>query len=114
MNDLASRQLVSPSGITRLVQRLEEAGLMRRESDPEDARASFATLTDHGVARLRQAQVTHNAVVRDRLLSRLEAQDLAVLSQVFEGALPGVVTAAIWQDEDNLEVDGLLQGDDAG
>jgi DNA-binding MarR family transcriptional regulator len=49
MHELASAVVLSRSGLTRLVDRLEKAGLLRREPDPEDGRGSFAVLTDEGV-----------------------------------------------------------------
>ena len=48
MHELASAVVLSRSGLTRLVDRLEKAGLLRREPDPEDGRGSFAVLTDEG------------------------------------------------------------------
>jgi DNA-binding MarR family transcriptional regulator len=48
MHELASAVVLSRSGLTRLVDRLEKAGLLRREPDPADGRGSFAVLTDVG------------------------------------------------------------------
>jgi DNA-binding MarR family transcriptional regulator len=48
MHELASAVVLSRSGLTRLVDRLEKAGLLRREPDPTDGRGSFAVLTDAG------------------------------------------------------------------
>lgn len=53
MHELARAVVLSRSGLTRLVDRLEKAGLLRRKPDPEDGRGSFAVLTDDG-ARLRE------------------------------------------------------------
>ena len=53
MHELARAVVLSRSGLTRLVDRLEKAGLLRRESDPADGRGSFAVLTDEG-ARMRE------------------------------------------------------------
>jgi len=53
MHELASAVVLSRSGLTRLVDRLEKAGLLRREPDPADGRGSFAVLTDEG-ARMRE------------------------------------------------------------
>ena len=49
MHDLARAVVLSRSGLTWLVDRLEKAGLLRREPDPEDGRGSYAVLTDEGV-----------------------------------------------------------------
>jgi DNA-binding MarR family transcriptional regulator len=96
MSDLGTRRLVTPSGITRVVIRLEERGLVRREPDPADGRASLAALTRHGLETLRRAQVVHHATVREVFLGRLSSRDLGRLAQLFEKALPGVVNAPVW------------------
>ncbi|MDP8951124.1 MAG: MarR family transcriptional regulator [Actinomycetota bacterium] len=49
MHELARAVVLSRSGLTRLVDRLEKAGLLRREPDSEDGRGSFAVLTDEGL-----------------------------------------------------------------
>lgn len=53
MTDLAAQTSLSPSGVTRLVDRLEGEGLIRREASSSDRRASFAVLTDAGRQRLK-------------------------------------------------------------
>jgi DNA-binding MarR family transcriptional regulator len=53
MHELARAVVLSRSGLTRLVDRLEKACLLRREPTPEDGRGSFAVLTDEG-ARMRE------------------------------------------------------------
>ena len=59
MSDLASRVLLSRSGVTRLVDRLERQGLVRREHCGSDARGAFAALTPTGVHHLREAMPVH-------------------------------------------------------
>ncbi len=54
MHELARAVVLSRSGLTRLVDRLEKAGLLRREPDPTDKRGSFAAVTDEGRATLRR------------------------------------------------------------
>ncbi|TML38127.1 MAG: MarR family transcriptional regulator [Actinobacteria bacterium] len=51
MHELAESVLLTPSGITRLVDRLEGEGLVSRESCPTDRRGSFVVLTEAGRAR---------------------------------------------------------------
>ncbi len=55
MSELARKVVLSRSGLTRLVDKLEVAGLLTRESTPADGRGAFAALTDEGMAALRQA-----------------------------------------------------------
>ena len=57
MSDLGAQRMLTPSGITRVVVRLEEQGLVSREPDPADGRAAFAALTQPGLEALRLAQV---------------------------------------------------------
>jgi DNA-binding MarR family transcriptional regulator len=96
MSNLGARRMLTPSGITRVIVRLEERGLVHREPDPADGRAAFAVLTRPGLAALRQAQVIHHATVRELYLGRLTQQELDRLARLFEKALPGVVSAALW------------------
>jgi DNA-binding MarR family transcriptional regulator len=96
MSDLGAQRMLTPSGITRVVTRLEERGLTRREPDSADGRAALAALTRPGLEALRRAQVIHHATVRELLLDRLTPRELARLAQLYEKALPGVVSAAIW------------------
>jgi DNA-binding MarR family transcriptional regulator len=96
MSDLGAQRLLTPSGITRVVGRLEERDLVRREPDPADGRASFATLTRAGLEALRRAQIIHHATVRELYLERLTPKELNRLAGLFEKALPGVVTAPVW------------------
>lgn len=87
MSQLGEQRLLTPSGITRAVARLEERGLLRRDQDPADGRAYFATLTPEGVRQLRAAQSTHHAIVRELYLSRLDAGEVAQLGALFEKAV---------------------------
>lgn len=96
LGDLAARRLVSPSGITRLVDRLARAGLIERLRDPADGRGAHAALTETGLKKLREAQVTHHRVVRERLLARLGERDLQRFLDIAEKAMPGVTTEAVW------------------
>lgn len=96
MSHLGEQRMLTPSGITRAVARLEERGLLRREQDPSDGRAFFATLTPDGARALRQAQRSHHAIVRELYLGRLSEDELAALGALFEKAVPGVVSSPEW------------------
>jgi DNA-binding MarR family transcriptional regulator len=54
MNELADQVVLSRTGLVRLVDRVEAAGLLRREPVPEDGRGTYAVITDDGVATLRR------------------------------------------------------------
>ena len=56
----------------------------------------MVVLTDTGLRRLRAAQVTHHAVVRERFLGRLDERQLEQFAELWEVAVPGSVTSVIW------------------
>lgn len=82
MNDLADRVLLSRSGLTRLVDRLQREGLVVRQSCASDARGLYAVLTAAGRAVLDEATPTYRQGVRDYVLSRLDEPDLRTLGQI--------------------------------
>jgi DNA-binding MarR family transcriptional regulator len=79
MNVLAERVILSRSGITRLVDRLEAAGSVERMACTTDARGQEAVLTPLGLERLRSAATTHLDGVRRYFLGRLDEAELAGL-----------------------------------
>jgi DNA-binding MarR family transcriptional regulator len=79
MNVLAERVILSRSGITRLVDRLEAAGCVERAACTTDARGQEAVLTPVGLERLRSAATTHLDGVRRYFLDRLDPGDLIAL-----------------------------------
>ena len=84
MTELAERVLLSPSGVTHLVTRLERDGLVSRAVDPDDRRSFFAALTPAGGKRLRASRHTHNEVVRAHLTRRLTKTELATMGALWE------------------------------
>jgi DNA-binding MarR family transcriptional regulator len=89
MSDLAESVLLSRSGLTRLVDRLERDGLLQRERCEDDARGYFATITKRGRALFDEARKTHLAGVRERFVSRLSRKDLRTLAELWEKVEPG-------------------------
>lgn len=86
--DLAERVLLTPSGITRLLEGLERAGLVCRASCPTDARVSYAKLTDAGLERLRAASSTHLEGVSRLFVGQFSAAELTTLGTLL-ARLPG-------------------------
>ena len=84
MSALADSVLLSPSGVSRAVERLEARGLVRRDRCAEDRRGAFATLTDDGMAVIREAGATHAAGIRERFLNRLTAEEQRTLAGIWE------------------------------
>lgn len=87
MGELADRLLLSRSGITRLVDRLERQGLVTRERCTDDGRGFFALLTDAGRRKLAAARPAHLAGVREHFLSRLDPQQLDQLAAAWRQIL---------------------------
>ena len=84
MTDLASRALVSRSGMTRRVARLVEEGLVRRANTDADARGVVVALTDAGVARLTETAPVHLRGVSELFLAQLDDKELAVLKNALD------------------------------
>lgn len=72
MSELADAVLLSRSGLTRLVDRLEREELLERRDCPDDARGLLAALTPAGLARLHEARPTHLGGVRRLFLAPLD------------------------------------------
>ena len=81
MSRLASRVLLSKSGVTRLVDRLVADGLVERTQCSSDARGAEAAITPAGLARLRAAAPTHLRGVDAYFVSAVEPSDLAALER---------------------------------
>ena len=88
MSDVAGTSMLSRSGMTRLVDRLESDGLVERTTCQSDGRGVYAVLTDAGFARLRTASRTHLRGVRDHFTSRLSTDELDELSRLLGKLLP--------------------------
>jgi DNA-binding MarR family transcriptional regulator len=84
MAELAERVLLSRSGLTRLVDRLERDGLVVREPSVEDARGIEAVLTEAGYGRLREASRTHLRGVGEQFAGRLTDDELTALGKLLE------------------------------
>jgi len=86
--DLASRVLLTASGITRLLEGLERCGYVERGQCESDARVSYAVLTDAGLAKLREASGDHLEDVHALFLERFSKRELATLADLL-GRLGG-------------------------
>ncbi len=85
--ELSERVLLTPSGITRLLNGLERVGYVGRRECTEDARVTYAVLTDEGYEKFREAARTHRASVRALLTERFERGELETLASLL-GRLP--------------------------
>jgi len=90
MQELSASVLLSKSGLSRLVDRMVEAGLVRRERCQDDRRGWFAVLTDQGRSALRRAAPVHLRGIQEHFVRHLEPDEVQVLAT----ALARVVAAA--------------------
>jgi DNA-binding MarR family transcriptional regulator len=79
--DLARRLALTPSGVTRLLGPLERRGIVAREQDGHDARATYALLTRSGKALMRDATATVTAIA-EGILGSLPERDRAVFAKL--------------------------------
>jgi DNA-binding MarR family transcriptional regulator len=89
MAELADSVLLSRSGVTRLVDRLEREGLLVRDTCASDGRGCFAVLTEAGEDMLARARPTHLAGVRERFLRHFSDDELRTLAGFWERVHPG-------------------------
>jgi DNA-binding MarR family transcriptional regulator len=89
MAELADSVLLSRSGMTRLVDRLEKDGLVLRDGCTDDGRGSYAVLTEKGADSLEEARRTHLGGVRQKFLSQFEEHELRVLAGFWDRVIPG-------------------------
>ena len=79
--DLARLLALTPSGVTRLLGPLERRGIVERETDSADARATYAVLTRGGKALVRDASATVTAIA-ERTLGSLGDRDRAAFAKL--------------------------------
>ena len=87
--DLAEQVLLTPSGITRLLEGLEAEGLVERESCPSDLRVTYARLTENGAQRLQAASCAHVASIKALFEEHLDENEITALADTLD-KLPGV------------------------
>ncbi|MEO7230769.1 MAG: MarR family transcriptional regulator [Candidatus Limnocylindrales bacterium] len=90
MGRLADSLLLSKSGVTRLIDRLVDDGLVERTSCASDARGAEATLTGSGLARLRAAAPTHLAGIRDHFYAAIDGRDVPVVERAMHAVAAGL------------------------
>ncbi len=84
MTALASAVLLSRSGLSRLVDRLQREGLVSREAASEDGRGMYAVLQPAGVSRLRDAAPTHLRGVAEHMTSKFSDDELDALRALLD------------------------------
>ena len=84
MNELAERILYSKSGFTRVIDRMEEAGLVRRVRPENDRRSILVVLTDQGRATMEQARRHHRHGIERHFSSHLADTDIKTLTRALD------------------------------
>ena len=109
MLELAQSVLLSKSGLSRLVDRMEEAKLVRRERCPSDRRGAYAVITDEGRALLRRAAPVHLRGIQEHFARHLADDEVQVLVEVL-----GKVNAAARDGGAHRECPGTILETAAG
>jgi DNA-binding MarR family transcriptional regulator len=87
--DLVGLLMLTPSGVTRLLDGLQAAGLVENRVCESDARVVWATLTDEGRSTLECVRVEHTGLLRSLFRGALSVAEVALLAELL-GRLPGV------------------------
>jgi DNA-binding MarR family transcriptional regulator len=84
MNEIASRILASKSGLTRVIDRMEDAGLVRRERPADDRRVVLVSVTPEGLEALARSRLVHRDGIRRHFTEHLTEQELARLQRMLQ------------------------------
>lgn len=87
MHELAQRIVLSRSGLTRLVDRLEAEGLLRRDRSATDRRGAYAVITEQGIEALRRAWPVYAQGIVRYFAQWLSPEEAQVLETAFERIL---------------------------
>jgi DNA-binding MarR family transcriptional regulator len=90
LQDLGHNLVISKSGLSRRIDRMEEAGLVERHECPSDARGVFAVLTPAGKAVLKDAAPVHLAGIAQHFTQYLTDEEAAALQAAFRKILAGL------------------------
>ena len=82
LSELASTIVLSPSGLSKLLDRMEISDLIRREPDLRDARSTFARITPRGRALVKKARQSHHAWLQRAFGDALDERDAADLTRI--------------------------------
>lgn len=82
LSELASSIVLSPSGLSKLLDRMEASGLIRRDPDPHDARSTFATITPQGRSLVKKARRSHHEQLQQTFGNALDDRDVADLTRI--------------------------------
>ena len=84
MTELANRILASKSGLTRVIDKMEAEGLVRRVRPPGDRRVVLVQLTEAGRAALEDSRIVHRDGIRRHFVDLLEDEEIAQVAAVLD------------------------------
>ena len=84
IQDLATQSILTRSGVSRVVERLEKAGLVTRQEAPEDRRGAYAVLTEAGLECFHRAAQKHGECVQAHFLSKFSEEELQTMAAFWE------------------------------
>ncbi|WP_198347211.1 MarR family winged helix-turn-helix transcriptional regulator [Nocardia terrae] len=87
MSDLGERVVLSRTRVSRLVTEMESHGLVRRESNPDDGRSAFVSITDAGRRRFREAAPHYLAEIQQRFGGKLDEAELETMASALRKVL---------------------------
>jgi len=87
MTQLGERAVLSRSRVSRVVDELTGAGLVRRDAHPEDARSSYAVITEAGLARFREAAPVYVSGIEEQFAGALTVSDLQQVRNLLQRVL---------------------------
>jgi DNA-binding MarR family transcriptional regulator len=84
LSELAKKILLSRSNLTRLIDRLERAGLLRREACPSDRRGTFAVLTEAGLTMQQQMWTVYSQSIDTYFAAQIDETEAQMLQQLLQ------------------------------
>lgn len=83
LHELAEKVVLSRSGLTRLIDRLEKEHLLQRQPDPDDRRGLYAVITEDGIAALRKAWPVYAEGIKNRFAAHLSDDEADIFIKAF-------------------------------
>jgi DNA-binding MarR family transcriptional regulator len=93
MHELAERVVLSRSGLTRLVDRLEAEGFLRRDRSGTDRRGAYAVITEQGIAALRRTWPVYAQGILRYFAQWLTPEEAQVMTAALERMLAAISTS---------------------
>lgn len=82
MSELAAQTTLTASGLTRVIDRMEDTGLVTRQACPDDRRSLYAAITKEGLKRVRSSLPGHLEELQDNLVGVFSPSERATLEQL--------------------------------